>query len=49
MAILLLAAIVLVLYWPVTGYEFIALDDNLYLLENPDIQKGLSGRESPGP
>jgi protein O-mannosyl-transferase len=41
-AILLLAAIVLVLYWPVTGYEFIAMDDNLYLLENPDIQKGLS-------
>ncbi len=42
MAILLLAAIVLVLYWPVTGYEFIAMDDNLYLLDNPDIQKGLS-------
>ena len=40
MAILLLAAIVLVLYWPVTGYDFIALDDNLYLLENPDIQQG---------
>jgi tetratricopeptide (TPR) repeat protein len=40
--VLLLAAIVLVLYWPVTGYEFIAMDDNLYLFENPDIQKGLS-------
>jgi protein O-mannosyl-transferase len=42
MAILLLAAIVLVLYWPVTGYEFIAMDDNLYILDNPDIQRGLS-------
>jgi protein O-mannosyl-transferase len=40
--ILLLAAVVLALYWPVTGYDFIALDDNLYLFENPDIQKGLS-------
>lgn len=42
MASLLLAAIVLVLYWPVTGYDFIAMDDKLYLLENPDIQKGIS-------
>jgi hypothetical protein len=41
-AILLLTAVVLALYWPVTGYEFIAMDDNLYLLQNPDIQKGLS-------
>jgi protein O-mannosyl-transferase len=40
--VLLLAAAILVLYWPVTGYEFIALDDNLYVVENPDIQKGLS-------
>jgi tetratricopeptide (TPR) repeat protein len=37
-----LAALVLALYWPVAGYEFIALDDNLYVVENPDIQKGLS-------
>jgi len=40
--VLLLAAVVLALYWPVTGFEFIAMDDNLYLFENPDIQKGLS-------
>jgi hypothetical protein len=40
--VLLPAAVVLALYWPVTGYEFIALDDNLYLLDNPDIRKGLS-------
>ena len=31
-----------VLYWPVTGFEFIDLDDNLYLYENPAIHKGLS-------
>lgn len=42
MVVLLLAAIVLALYWPVTGYEFIAMDDNMYVVENPDIQKGLS-------
>jgi tetratricopeptide (TPR) repeat protein len=42
MVVLLLTAIVLVLYWPVTGYEFIAMDDNMYVVENPDIQKGLS-------
>jgi protein O-mannosyl-transferase len=41
-ALFLLTAVVLVLYWPVTGYDFIAMDDNLYLLENPDIQKGFS-------
>ena len=42
MAILLLVAMVLFLYWPVVGYDFIAMDDKLYLLENPDIQKGIS-------
>ena len=42
MVVLLLAAIVMALYWPVTGYEFIAMDDNLYVVENPDIQKGIS-------
>lgn len=41
-AILLLTAVVLALYWPVTNFEFIAMDDNLYLLDNPDIQKGVS-------
>ena len=42
MVVLLLTAIVLALYWPVTGYEFIAMDDNMYVVGNPDIQKGLS-------
>lgn len=42
MAFLLLASIVLALYWPVAGYDFIALDDYLYVVENGDIQKGLS-------
>jgi len=39
---LLLAAAVLAVYWPVTGYDFIALDDNLYVIENQHIQKGLT-------
>ena len=38
---LLLAVAVLAVYWPVTGYDFIALDDNLYVFENQHIQKGL--------
>jgi hypothetical protein len=38
----LLAAAVLAVYWPVTGYDFIALDDNLYVVENQHIQKGLT-------
>lgn len=37
-----LAALVLVLYWPVFGYDFIALDDNLYVVENPNLQKGIT-------
>jgi tetratricopeptide (TPR) repeat protein len=41
-AVFLLAAGVLVLYWPVTGFEFILMDDHLYLHDNPDIRKGLS-------
>lgn len=42
MAVVLLAAVVLALYWPVAGYEFIALDDNLYIVENPHVQKGIT-------
>lgn len=41
---LLLAVAVLAVYWPVTGYDFIALDDNLYVVENPHIQNGLTGK-----
>lgn len=38
----LLAAVVAALYWPVAGYDFIALDDTLYLLENPKVQQGIT-------
>lgn len=38
----LLAAVVLILYWPVSSYDFIALDDHLYVVENPHIQKGIT-------
>jgi protein O-mannosyl-transferase len=40
--IILLIALVLAIYWPVAGYDFIALDDNLYLLDNLKVQHGLS-------
>lgn len=39
---LILMVIVLILYWPVRGYDFIALDDHLYVVENPHIQKGIT-------
>jgi tetratricopeptide (TPR) repeat protein len=39
---LLLAAVILAVYWPVAGYDFIALDDNLYVVENRHIQEGLT-------
>ncbi|MHB8907351.1 MAG: tetratricopeptide repeat protein [Syntrophales bacterium] len=42
MSVFLLAAVAVILYWPVTCYQFIAMDDILYVVENPDIQKGLS-------
>lgn len=37
---ILLTAVLLALYWPVAGFDFIALDDSLYLLENPNIRQG---------
>lgn len=40
----LLLAVVVALYWPVAGYDFIALDDNLYLLENRNVQRGITGK-----
>ena len=39
---LLPVALAAALYWPVAGYDFIALDDNLYLLENRNVRQGLT-------
>jgi hypothetical protein len=39
---LLLAGLVFVLYWRAIWFDFIELDDNLYLLENSKIKLGLS-------
>lgn len=41
---IILIAVVVALYWPVAGYDFIALDDNLYLLENQNVQQGITGK-----
>jgi tetratricopeptide (TPR) repeat protein len=37
-----LAFLVISVYWPAAWFDFIELDDNLYLLENPNIKMGLS-------
>jgi hypothetical protein len=39
---LTLALLVISVYWPVAWFDFIELDDNLYLLENQNIKMGLS-------
>jgi Flp pilus assembly protein TadD len=40
---LVLFAATLALYWPVTSYPFVDYDDNLYIYQNPEVQKGLTG------
>jgi len=37
----LLAAAVLVVFWPVLGHDFVNFDDNRYVTENPWVQRGL--------
>ena len=39
---LLLAAITLAVYWPVTGYEFVGYDDPDFITANPTVQAGLT-------
>jgi protein O-mannosyl-transferase len=40
---LVLFAVTLALYWPVTSYPFVDYDDNLYVYQNPEVLKGLTG------
>jgi protein O-mannosyl-transferase len=37
----LMAVATLALYWPVTGYDFVGLDDDLNFYENPWVKSGL--------
>ena len=39
---LLLVASILVIYWPVGGYEFINYDDPQYVVENDQVRRGLT-------
>ena len=36
------ALLAVAVYWPAAGFDFISLDDNLYLLDNEKIKLGLS-------
>ena len=38
----LLALATIVLYWSVTGHDFVNLDDNQYVLNNPHVTSGLT-------
>jgi protein O-mannosyl-transferase len=39
---LFLVVITLAVYWPLQNYGFVNFDDDLYMTENPHIQKGLT-------
>lgn len=41
---LLLAAVTLALYWPVTGFDFVNYDDPDYVINNPGIQHGVTAQ-----
>ena len=40
----LLALVTMALYWPATGHAFVDLDDDLYVLDNPHVQRIDLGR-----
>ena len=40
----LLAGATLALYWPVTGFEFVNLDDDKYVVQNANLAGGLGWR-----
>jgi len=39
---LFLALVTIALYWPVTGFEFVNFDDDLYVTANPHSQSGVT-------
>ena len=39
---LLLAAVTLILYWPVQSFDFVNFDDDIYVTDNRQVQRGLS-------
>ena len=39
---LILASMTLFLYWPVQSFDFVNIDDPLYVVENPHVQRGLT-------
>jgi hypothetical protein len=39
---LLLAVTILCVDWPVRNYDYVNYDDNVYILQNPILQKGVS-------
>src|SRR5205809_2192105 len=39
---LILTAVSLALYWPISSHEFVSYDDGIYILENPHVNTGLN-------
>jgi len=40
--VLILGIVTLGLFWPATGYDFVVMDDDLYVYENPGVTLGLT-------
>ena len=45
---LALALVTAALYWPMLHHDFICLDDDSYLVSNPQVNKGLTWAEWSG-
>src|SRR5664280_1114684 len=45
---LLLAAVTLAVFWPVTGHDFVNYDDNLYVTDNAHVRRIDTGRHPVG-
>ena len=39
---LLLTMAILAVFWQMSGYDFVNLDDNIYVTENPHVQAGVT-------
>ena len=39
---LALIILTLLIYWPITGHEFLSFDDSQYVTENPRVTHGLN-------
>ncbi len=44
MVCMVLALVIFTVFWKLPGHDFVNMDDNVYVTENPYVQKGLTAR-----